>query len=159
MAEKNTTKTVKKKAAKKAVKKAAKPKVLTVAGKRKTAIAKATIRAGTGKVKINKRNLEAFNQLKRLYLIEPLVIAQDVLKDDAGKFDIMVNVKGGGMESQIEASRLAIGRALVLFTGNDALKSAYLKYDRSMLVADVRRKEMRKPGDSKARRKRQTSYR
>jgi len=146
-----------KKAVKK--KKVVKPNALTITGKRKTAIAKATIKAGSGVIKINKKALNSFPNLRRLYINEPLRIAQDVLKDEVSKCDISVRVTGGGMESQAEASRLAIGRALVNFTGNKDLKSAFVTHDRSILVADVRRKEMRKPGDSKARRKRQTSYR
>ena len=151
MAEKKTKKASKKKVIK--------PDGLTIAGKRKTAIAKATIKAGTGKVMINHKLLENFPRLRKLYVMEPLRIAEGILKDELNKFDISVNVKGGGMESQIEASRLAIGRVLVGFTGNTELKNAFLNYDRSILVADVRRKEMRKPGDSKARKRRQTSYR
>ena len=153
MAEKKTKKVTKKKA------KVVKPKVLTIAGKRKTSIAKATIKGGTGKIRINNKALEHIPHLRRLYLMEPLRIAQEVIKDELKKYDISVNVKGGGMESQIEASRLAIGRALVNFTGSNELKDAFVNYDRAILVADVRRKEMRKPGDSKARRRRQTSYR
>ncbi len=153
---KKTTKKAKKTAKKKKV---VKPNVLTIAGKRKTAIAKATIRAGAGHVTINRRPLDSFPQLRRLSLLEPLRIAQTVLKEEANKVDIFVNVKGGGMESQTEAARLAIGRALVGFSGSEELKNALVNYDRAILVADVRRKEMRKPGDSKARRKRQTSYR
>lgn len=151
MAEKRKTK--------RTVKKKIKPEGITISGKRKTAIAKATIKKGTGKVRINKKPISSFPYLRRLYLNEPLKIAQEIIKDQINKIDIQVNVKGGGMESQTEAARLAMSRALIEFTGSEELKGAYLNYDRSMLVADVRRKEMRKPGDSKARKRRQTSYR
>ncbi len=137
----------------------AKPKVITVSGKRKTSIAKATIKSGEGEVRINKRPLEAFSQLRRLYLMEPIRIAEGLVGDQLKGANIQVNVAGGGNESQTEASRLAIAKAIVAFTNNKELKSAYVRYDRSLLVADVRRKEMRKPGDSKARKRRQTSYR
>jgi small subunit ribosomal protein S9 len=133
--------------------------VLTVAGKRKRALAKATIRDGTGSIRINNKPIETFSFLRRLSLLEPLRIAQDVIKDKLNTFDISVNVHGGGIESQMEASRLAIARALVAITKDAELKKAYLNYDRYLLVADVRRKETRKPGDSKARAKRQKSYR
>lgn len=132
---------------------------LTIAGKRKMAIAKATIRPGTGRIRINKRPIESYSYLRQLSLKEPFMIAENILKEQLKIFDISVNVKGGGAESQIEASRLAIARALVNFTKNLELRRAYLNYDRSLLVADVRRKEMYKPGDSKARAKRQKSYR
>ena len=74
-------------------------------------------------------------------------------------FDIFVNVKGGGSESRIAASRLAIARALVNYTKSDDLKKAFSEYDKNLLVADIRRKEPNKPGDSKARKKRQKSFR
>jgi small subunit ribosomal protein S9 len=132
---------------------------ITVSGKRKEAIAKATIYSGTGVIRINKRPIEIFPFLRRLELLEPIRIAEDVLKEQSKTFNIDVSVKSGGAEAQIEASRLSIARAIVLFTGSQELKKAYLNYDRSLLVADVRRKEQRKPGDSKARARRQKSYR
>mgnify|MGYP006295691937 CR=1 FL=1 len=134
-------------------------KNIVVSGKRKTAIAKATIKQGDGEVRINKKPVEFYSKLKQLEIREPLVIAQDVLGKDKMNFNISVNVKGGGLSSQIEAARLAIARAIVRFTKSQKLRQAYISYDRNMIVADVRRKESYKPGDSKARAKRQTSYR
>jgi len=136
-----------------------KEKIITVSGKRKMAIAKATIKNGTGRIRLNKKPIDTYSFLRRLTLSEPFRLAEDVLKEQLKTMDIDVKVSGGGMESQIEAARLAIARALVIFTKNADLKKSYLNYDRSLLVADVRRKEMRKPGDSKARAKRQKSYR
>jgi len=132
-------------------------KSITVSGKRKTAIAKATIRNGDGKILINKIPYENLDFFRVLTIKEPLEIAKKVLGDL--KFDIKVNVKGSGSESQITASRLAIARALVEFTKSEDLKKAFTKYDKNLLVADTRRKEAYKPGDSKARRKRQSSFR
>ena len=74
-------------------------------------------------------------------------------------YDLQIKTSGGGKESQIQAARLAIAKALVNLTKKSELKEAYIKYDRHMVVADIRRKEQRKPGDSKARAKRQKSYR
>lgn len=130
---------------------------IVVSGKRKTSIAKATIKTGTGKITINKRPIEFFPYLQQLELREPMAVAEEVL----GKlnFDIFINVKSGGINSRIEASRLAIARAILKFTKDDKLKQAFVSYDRNMLVADTRRKEAYKPGDSKARANRQTSYR
>ena len=71
----------------------------------------------------------------------------------------MVNVKGGGSAAQIEASRLAIAKAIVEFTKEEKVKNAFLAYDRNLLIADTRRKEPCKPGDSKARSMRQSSKR
>ncbi len=128
-----------------------------VSGKRKTAIAKATVKPGKGIVTINDKAIESYPLLQQLELKEPLIIAEQVL----GKLDmdISVNVKSGGTASQIEASRLAIARAILEYTKSDKIKQAFVSYDRNMLVADIRRKEAYKPGDSKARAKRQTSYR
>lgn len=131
---------------------------ITVSGKRKTAVAKATIRTGTGIITINKRLISSFSLLRRLALEEPLRITEETLKSKPN-FDIQVNVKGSGAESQVQASRLAVARAILEFTKSAELKKAFLAYDWSLLVADVRRKEQYKPGDSKARRKRQKSYR
>jgi len=132
-------------------------KSIVVGGKRKTAIAKACIKAGTGKVLINNIPYENLDFFKKLMIAEPLKITEKVL----GKtnFDINVRTNGGGSESQIEASRLAIARSIILFTKSDELKTAFTKYDKSLLVADTRRKEANKPGDSKARKKRQKSFR
>jgi small subunit ribosomal protein S9 len=130
---------------------------VTVSGKRKTAIAKATINKGNGIILINKITVDNLDFFKKLTINEPIEISRKILGDF--KFDISVNVKGGGTESQIEASRLAIARALVEFTKNEELKKAFIDYDKNLLVADTRRKEPNKPGDSKARSKRQKSFR
>jgi len=130
---------------------------LTVSGKRKTAIAKATIEAGNGIILINKIPVENLDFFRNLTINEPIEITKKVLGDF--KFNISVNVKGGGSESQIEAGRLAIARALVEMSKNEDLKKAFIDYDKNLLVADTRRKEPNKPGDSKARSKRQKSFR
>lgn len=130
---------------------------MVVSGKRKTAVAKATIEAGSGVVTFNKRPLGFLSNLQQLEISEPLVIAKDVL--GGLNFDIALNVKGGGTACQVEAARLAIAKAIVEFTKKDDVRHAFLSYDRNMLVADTRRKEACKPGDSKARSMRQTSFR
>ena len=71
----------------------------------------------------------------------------------------MINVIGGGEKSQIDAARLALAKAIVEFSKSKELAKEYLNYDRNLLVADIRRKEGNKPGDSKARSKRQSSKR
>jgi len=131
---------------------------LTVAGKRKSAIAKAKIQAGTGKITINKVPYENLTSMfHKLLIKEPIEITKQVLGNC--NYDIDVKIMGGGNEGQMDAARLAIAKALVQFTKSPELKKAMMEYDRSMLVADVRRKEPYKPGDSKARSKRQKSYR
>lgn len=131
-------------------------KIVTT-GKRKMSVARATIKAGTGKIKINKMSYEYLPMMKRLMIQEPLEIAKEKLGNI--NFDINIVVKGGGQESRIEASRLAIAKALVKATGSNELKKTFLGYDKHLLIADTRRKEAYKPGDSKARSKRQKSYR
>ena len=97
------------------------------------------------------------NLFHKLALSEPLKIFENVI----GKinYDISIKTSGGGKEAQIEAARLAIARALLYISNSDNLKKAFISYDRNLLVPDSRRKEARKPGDSKARAKRQKSYR
>lgn len=130
---------------------------LVVSGKRKTAVAKATIQEGNGNVTFNNKPITSLTELQQLEINEPLVIAHDVL----GKlnFNIALNVKGGGSACQVEAGRLAIAKAIAKFTDNKDVRNAFLAYDRNMLIADTRRKEACKPGDSKARASRQTSFR
>lgn len=123
-------------------------------GKRKRAIARATLRPGSGKTRINGRFLEHYgNRLLQLRVSEPLLLADEAAK----ALDIDVNINGGGIHGQADAARLAIGRALVAH--DPSLKGTFEEYDRLLFVADVRRKETRKPNDSKARAKRQKSYR
>ncbi len=126
-------------------------------GKRKTAIAKAIINSGSGRILINKIPYENLDFFKKLMIKEVIELTKRVL----GKFDfdIKAGVSGGGEESQISAVRLAISRVLVKFTKSEELKRTFSNYDKSLLVADTRRKEAYKPGDSKARKKRQKSFR
>jgi small subunit ribosomal protein S9 len=130
---------------------------IMISGKRKTALAKAKIEKGGGKIIINKRPYNQLPLFKKLMIQEPIEIAKQTLGNF--DFDIVVNIKGGGQKSQIEAARLAIAKALVKFTKSTELRKAFLAYDRNMLIADIRRKEVYKPNDSKARRKRQKSRR
>ena len=131
-------------------------KIIT-SGKRKAAVARAILTDGNGKVSVNGKNYMSLQMFDRLKMEEPVRIAERIF----GKLDFDVNIiiRGGGEKSQIEAARLALARAIVKKSKNDVLKKAYNDYDWSLLVADVRRKEPYKPGDSKARKKRQTSYR
>ena len=126
-------------------------------GKRKTSVAKAVITSGTGKIFFKGKDYKTLDLFNRLRIEEPLRIAQQVLGNL--NFDVQIKVRGGGEKGQIEAGRLALARAIVNFTKSKELERAYINYDRNLLVADVRRKEAYKPGDSKARAKRQTSYR
>ncbi len=130
---------------------------IVVSGKRKTAIARAVLTEGDGKVTINKKDYKNLQILDKLKIEEPLRIAESVLGKI--KFDVAISVKGGGEKGQIEATRIALAKAISDFAKSKELTDAFLAYDRNMLIADVRRKETCKPGDSKARKKRQSSKR
>ncbi len=133
------------------------PKVVTTSGKRKTAIARATIKGGNGRIRINKKPIEIYDpELARLKIMEPLVLAGD---KKVNKIDIKVKVKGGGIMGQADAARTAIAKGLVKFFKDQSLKELYLKHDRSLLVNDPRRKEPKHPLGRGARKKRQKSYR
>ncbi len=130
---------------------------IIASGKRKTSVARAKIVEGSGKVTINNRNYETLHMFDSLKIKEPLLITEKILGKLA--FDVSIGVRGGGEKSQIEACRLALSRAIVEFSKSSELENAFLKYDRNLLIADVRRKEAYKPGDSKARSMRQSSKR
>lgn len=130
---------------------------IITSGKRKSAIARAVLEEGTGNVTINGKDYKVLHIFDRLKIEEPLRIAENVL----GKlnFDVAIGVRGGGEKGQIEAARVALSRAIINFTKSKELEKEFLDYDWGLLVADVRRKETRKPGAGKARAKRQKSYR
>lgn len=132
-------------------------KIVVASGKRKSAVAKAVVRAGTGRVTVNNKLLDYHEpMIARMRLQEPLLLAGD----SAAKVDIEISAKGGGIMGQAEAARLAMAKGMVAFLKDKKLEKTYLEYDRHMLVADVRRKEVRKPNrHGKARAKTQKSYR
>ncbi len=132
-------------------------KQIKTVGKRKRAVARATASEGTGIIRVNKLPISSYfsSAYRQLRVEEPSIIAPDAAK----KIDIDILVRGGGSMGQADAVRLAIANAIVKFTKDKKIESAFLQYDRHMLIADVRRKEMRKPNDSKARAARQKSYR
>jgi len=127
-------------------------------GKRKTAVAKVRLKPGDGKIFFNQLLVSELPLFHRLALIEPVRIYEREF-GEFPKYDFFVSTSGGGKEARMEAARLAIAKALLKTEGSDTLKKAFLSYDRNMIVPDARRKETRKPGDSKARAKRQKSYR
>ena len=131
-------------------------KVVNTSGKRKTAIARATVQKGSGLVRINKKPVEIYEpEIARWKILEPIQIADNYIKT----VNIDVDVKGGGFMSQANAVRTAIAKGLVDYTNDPSLKLAFLDHDRSLLVSDSRRKEPKKPLGRGARKKRQKSYR
>jgi small subunit ribosomal protein S9 len=131
-------------------------KVVNTSGKRKTAVARAAVQKGTGLVRINKIPVELYTpEIARWKIMEALKIAESHID----KINIDVTVNGGGFMGQASATRTAIAKGIVEFTGDPSLKIAYLDHDRSLLVSDSRRKEPKKQLGRGARKKRQKSYR
>jgi len=121
-------------------------------GKRKSAVARVWMRPGTGQISINKRSIENYLPLEsdRMLVVDPLVHT-----DNLEKFDINVNVRGGGMSGQAGAIRHGISRALVAVDPEmrDTLKK------RGYLTRDSRMKERKKYGQPGARARYQYSKR
>jgi len=131
-------------------------KHVVTTGKRKTAIARATVTKGDGTVRINSHLLDHWGiHLARLKIMEPLELAGSKSK----LVTIRVNVKGGGVMGQAYAIRTAIARGLVKYYNDDNLEEVFRSFDRSLIVNDARRKETKKPLGRGARKKRQKSYR
>ena len=131
-------------------------KVLLTSGKRKTAIARATIKPGKGRIRINNIPLEILEpKLARDKIMEPLLHAGDAWK----QIDITVKVSGGGFMGQAEAARMAVARGLLKWTKSARLRTLLTSYDRTMIAGDPRRKEPKKFGGPGARAREQKSYR
>jgi small subunit ribosomal protein S9 len=132
-------------------------KVLVISGKRKTATARAVVKPGIGRTRINRIPLEIYEpEIAREKIMEPLMQAgNDVLK----QLDVDVKVSGGGYMGQAEASRMVIANALLKWTKSSRLRRIFVEYDRTMVVGDPRRKEPKKFGGPGARARGQKSYR
>jgi small subunit ribosomal protein S9 len=131
--------------------------VTNTSGKKKTAIARATVQDGDGKVRINSQPVELVDpEMAQLKMLEPFRIAADDLRDGV---DIDVSIEGGGVMGQADAARTAIARGLVQHTNDAELRDAFMEFDRSLLVNDVRQSEAKKWGGPGARARYQKSYR
>lgn len=121
-------------------------------GRRKTATARVYLRPGTGEIRVNRKTFDEYfpNQALRMVIRQPLT-----LTDTANKFDIVVNVAGGGPAGQAGALRHGITRALMVF--NSDLRPA-LK-DAGLVTRDPRAKERKKYGQKGARKRFQFSKR
>ncbi|MCH1430833.1 MAG: 30S ribosomal protein S9 [Chlamydiales bacterium] len=122
-------------------------------GRRKTAVASIRLRKGSGKVDVNGKNFDAYFPLEfqRNELLEPLA----KIESDNSSYDIIIRVKGGGVESQVEAARLGLARALVQ---EEEGRRQALKAD-GFLKRDPRAKERKKYGLAGARKRFQFSKR
>ena len=121
-------------------------------GRRKSAVARIYVTEGTGKITINKKDLQDYFPSSILqYVVKQPLTTLNV----AEKYDIKVNLDGGGFTGQSQALRLAIARALVKINAED--KKA-LRVE-GFLTRDAREVERKKPGQPKARRRFQFSKR
>ena len=126
--------------------------VINALGRRKSSVARIYMTEGTGKITINKRDLTEYfpSPILQYVVKQPLA-----LLDVAEKYDIKVNLEGGGFTGQSQALRLAIARALVKVNADDkkALRAE------GFVTRDSRAVERKKPGRPKARRRFQSSKR
>ncbi len=126
--------------------------VVNTLGRRKTAVARIYVSEGNGKITINKRDYKAFFPTAMLHYVveQPLQLTESM-----GKYDIKVNLNGGGITGQAEALSLAISRALIKI---EPEHRPVLK-EKGLLRRDPRMVERKKPGQPKARKKFQFSKR
>jgi small subunit ribosomal protein S9 len=121
-------------------------------GRRKTSTARVLLRPGAGEIKINRRSFEEYfpNQTLRTVIRQPLQLTETL-----NKFDIMINVDGGGLAGQAGAIRHGITRALLEFNADlrSSLKGA------GLITRDPRSKERKKYGQKGARKRFQFSKR
>jgi small subunit ribosomal protein S9 len=132
------------------------PQIIQTTGKRKEAVARATIRKGVGRVYVNQLPLEILEPVGvRQKIQEPILMVGERWKN----LDIDVNVHGGGIIGQASAVRTAVARGLLAWLKDPALEEMFKHYDRSLIVNDPRRKLPKRPGGRGARKRRQKSYR
>jgi small subunit ribosomal protein S9 len=140
-----------------------KAKIVQMSGKRKTAVARATVRKGAGRVRVNHKPIHIMEPaLARRKALEPVQIAEAMNR--LSDVDVVVDVQGGGQMGQVDAIRTAIARGLVHYNGgaegiDEELRDEFLRFDRSLLVNDPRRKEPKHQMGRGARKKWQKSYR
>ena len=126
--------------------------VINTLGRRKTAVARVYLSKGKGKITVN--NKEA-STVFPIDVLQSKLVQPFVLTDTVGKYNVSVNVSGGGINGQVEAIRLGISRALVELSAENR---AALKVD-GLMPRDPRMVERKKPGQPKARKKFQFSKR
>lgn len=132
-------------------------KTLVVSGKRKTAVGRAVIRPGVGRVHVNRTPVEIYEpEIARVKIMEPLIQSGD---DVWKQLDIDVKVSGGGFMGQAEAARMAIANGILKWTKSAHLRTVFAEYDRTMIAGDKRQKEPKKFGGPGARSRDQKSYR
>jgi small subunit ribosomal protein S9 len=125
-------------------------------GARKTARATAAIHSGAGRIRVNGTPVEIWEpEPARLHLMGPVLVVGE-LRD---KYDVDVNVSGGGFMGQADAAAMAIARAFVDQVRGGEVREKMNAYNKYLLSGDPRQAEPKKFGGPGARRKRQKSYR
>ena len=131
-------------------------RVVVTTGKRKTSLAKATVKNGAGRIRVNGQPLEILQpDIVKMRIMEPLVIFGEGWK----RYDIAVRVRGGGFMSQADAVRMAVATGLIKMSQDFEARSRMVEHDRTMIVGDPRRTEPKKFGGPSARSRYQKSYR
>ena len=114
-------------------------KIINTSGKRKTAIARATLKAGKGVIRVNSVPLEQYgSDVTRMKISEPLLLVPNAVHG----IDVTIDVAGGGVMGQAEAVRTALARGILLWHNEPLIKDIFLTYDRTLLVNDSRQKDM-----------------
>lgn len=126
--------------------------IINTVGRRKAAVARVFLKEGSGKIIVNDKDYKEYFPIEQLqYYVElPLKVTENL-----NKFDIKVNVQGGGIKGQAEALKLGIARALLKV--NPEYKNVLKEY--KLLTRDPREVERKKPGRPKARKRFQFSKR
>jgi small subunit ribosomal protein S9 len=134
-----------------------KKKVMVVSGKRKTAVARAIVKPGLGRIRVNRTPIEIYEpEIARAKIMEPLLQAGNEIWNQV---DMDIRTSGGGYMGQAEAARMAVANALLRWTKSSHLRTVFSEYDRTMIAGDSRSKEPKKFGGAGARAKEQKSYR
>ena len=126
--------------------------IINALGRRKTAVARVYLSKGKGTISINKKAMAVMFPID---LLQAKINQPFILTETVGKYDVKVNVMGGGINGQAEAIRLGISRALVEISAD---YKPLLKAD-GLMTRDPRMVERKKPGQPKARKKFQFSKR
>lgn len=121
-------------------------------GRRKTAVASVRLRPGSGKINVNGKGFAEYFTLK---IQQDVILSPFAMMGDHKKHDIIIRVKGGGIEGQVIATRLGIARALSM--DNDTLHAEFK--EKGFLTRDPRKKERKKYGRAGARKRFQFSKR
>ncbi len=126
--------------------------VINTSGRRKTAVARVYLKPGNGKITVNNRDYKEYFSTG---ILQYIVNQPFLLTGNEGKYDVKVNLDGGGITGQAQALRLAVSKALVEISAEYRPK---LK-EKGLLRRDPRMVERKKPGQKKARKRFQFSKR